>query len=237
MSLQNIQDLQQNISYYFTDIRLLKIALTHRSYMSEKERDSDITEHNERLEFLGDAVLELVVTDFLFNNLNDSEGMLTAIRAALVNYKTTGEAGQFLGLENLMNLSHGEKLELGKARVSIVADAVEAIIGAIYLDGGIEPCKNFIKQFILVYLQDILDNKLYRDAKTELQEQAQKHFKITPHYKILFSEGKDHEKMFHVGVLLNKDLLAEGEGRSKQKAETIAAENGLEILKNKTENL
>jgi len=227
----NLHDLQTTIGYHFYDVRLLKIAITHRSYMSEKDRDPDITEHNERLEFLGDAVLELVVTDFLFNNLQEAEGMLTAIRAALVNYKTTGEAGRYLGLENTMNLSHGEKAELGKARMSIVADAVEAIIGGMYLDGGIEPCKQFIKQFILVYLDDILQTKAYRDAKTELQEYAQKNFKITPKYTVLFSEGKDHEKMFHVGVWLNKKMIAEGEGRSKQKAESAAAQSGLAILK------
>jgi len=227
----NIEELQHLIGYNFHDPRLLKIAITHRSYMSEKDRDPEITEHNERLEFLGDAVLELVVTDFLFNNYpKESEGMLTALRAALVNYRTTGEAGQRLGLEERMNLSHGERSELGKARLSIVADAVEAIIGGIYLDGGIEPCKIFIKNVILIYLSDIVESKSYRDSKTELQELSQKEYKITPHYKVLFSEGKDHEKMFHVGVWLDKEMVAEGEGRSKQKAEVEAAQRGVVIL-------
>ena len=137
MNQNPLDDLQQIINYQFENPQLLKTALTHRSYLNERERDMTILEHNERLEFLGDAVLELCVTDFLYKNFEEKEGYLTALRASLVNYKLIGEVGVEIGLENLIYLSAGEKAELGKARLTIVADAVEAVLGAIYLDGGI----------------------------------------------------------------------------------------------------
>ena len=222
---------QNQLDYTFQDERLLKTALVHRSYMNERDRDQTLTEHNERLEFLGDAVLELVVTEYLFTHLTESEGYMTALRSSMVNYKIIGEVGIELGLENNILLSKGEKEELGKARLTIVADSTEAVIGAMYLDGGIEPCTKFIKQRVLSKLEDIIRDSLYKDAKTQLQEYTQKIFKITPSYKLVGSEGKDHEKVFHIAVYLGgEDIIGQGEGRSKQEAETMAAKAGMELL-------
>jgi len=187
---------QKNIGYYFKDIRLLRTALVHRSYLNEKDKLPEITEHNERLEFLGDAVLELIVTEYLYLRFNEPEGYLTSLRSALVNYKTLGKIGQKLGLDEEILISKGEREELGKARLTIVADAMEAVIGAIYLDSGMEACREFVKQFVFPNLEDIVQTKAYKDAKTLLQEFTQKHYKTTPLYKLLFTEGKDHEKIF-----------------------------------------
>lgn len=229
----SLTQLQITINYTFKDFLLLRTALTHRSYLNEKERDMTILEHNERLEFLGDAVLELCVTDFLYKNYEDKEGYLTALRASLVNYKLIGLVGQELDLENLILLSSGEKAELGKARLTIVADGVEALLGAMYLDGGIEPCNDFVNTFILSKLEEIIKNSSWKDDKTILQEVAQKHFKVTPRYKVVETLGKDHEKTFKIAVLLGNELTAEGIGKSKQEAETIAAKNALIIIKTK----
>ncbi len=226
----NLDRVQKNIGYYFKDIRLLKTALVHRSYLNEKEKLPEITEHNERLEFLGDAVLELIVTEYLYLHFNQPEGYLTSLRSALVNYKIMGKIGQNLGLDEEILISKGEREELGKARLTIVADTMEAIIGAIYLDSGMEACKEFVKQFIFCNLDDIVKTKAYKDAKTQLQEFTQKYYKTTPVYKLLFTEGKDHEKVFYVGVWVNKEKLAEASGRSKQDAETKAAQIALEKL-------
>lgn len=229
--------LQTSLDYQFKDIRLLKTALVHKSYLNERDRDPEIKENNERLEFLGDAVLELIVTDHIFIKLpNFAEGILTALRASLVNYKTVGQVGVNLGLEHLILLSKGEKEELGKARLTIVADCVEAILGAMYLDGGLEPCRQFIEKNILIFLEDIITNQTYKDYKTLLQEFGQKHTKITPHYRVLSSEGKDHEKVFRIGVWMESEKIGEGEGRSKQDAETEAAKEGLELLKKRYQN-
>lgn len=235
MNQNPLDDLQQIINYQFENPQLLKTALTHRSYLNERERDMTILEHNERLEFLGDAVLELCVTDFLYKNFEEKEGYLTALRASLVNYKLIGEVGVEIGLENLIYLSAGEKAELGKARLTIVADAVEAVLGAIYLDGGIGHCTHFVKNFILSKLEEIILNNRWKDDKTILQEMCQKHFKITPRYKVMAMLGKDHDKVFKIAVLLNSELLAEGEGKSKQEAETIAATHALNVIKNRIE--
>jgi ribonuclease-3 len=221
---------QITIGYKFKNIKILKTALTHKSYFSEKERDPEILENNERLEFLGDAVAELIVTEYLYANFDNDEGYLTALRSSLVNYKTMGEAGQSIGMENIILISRGEREELGKARLTIVADALESVLGAIYLDGGYEPCRDFIKKFLLIKLPDIISQKSYKDEKTKLQELTQRKYKITPKYKILSSEGLDHNKVFRAGVYLDKELLAQGEGKSKQEAQTSAAFKALEIL-------
>jgi ribonuclease-3 len=221
---------QKNIGYYFKDIRLLRTALVHRSYLNEKDKLPEITEHNERLEFLGDAVLELIVTEYLYLRFNEPEGYLTSLRSALVNYKIMGKIGQKLGLDEEILISKGEREEVGKARLTIVADAMEAVIGAIYLDSGIEACREFVKQFVFPNLEDIVQTKAYKDAKTLLQEFTQKHYKTTPLYKLLFTEGKDHEKIFYVGVWINKEKMAEASGKSKQEAETKAAQIVLEQL-------
>jgi ribonuclease III len=232
MSLDSIQ---KKISYTFNDIRLLKNALTHRSYLNEKTKDPSINEHNERLEFLGDAVLELVVSEYLFVNSHGDEGVMTSLRSSLVNYKLIGQVGKDIGLQHEIFLSKGEKEELGKARLSIVADAFESLIGAIYLDGGYEPACSFIKQFILTKLDYILATKSYKDFKTTIQEYTQSKLKITPQYKVISSEGKDHEKLFHIGLWLEDMLIAEGSGRSKQEAETEAAKIAYGIIKERLE--
>ena len=221
---------QQLIGYDFTTPALLQNALVHRSYLNEKDRDEHINEHNERLEFLGDAVLELVVSDYLFKELDESEGKMTKLRSALVKDKATAKVGIKLGLGDQILLSRGEREELGSARPSIVADAVEAIIGAMYLDGGIEPCNTFITTFIIARLPEVISAHLYNDFKTLMQEFTQKHTKITPHYKVISTEGKDHDKIYVCGVWVENEKIAEGVGRSKQQAETQAAQKGLTIL-------
>ncbi len=222
---------QKNIGYKFIDNLLLKTALVHRSYLHERKRDLEIVEHNERLEFLGDAVLEMVVTEYLFKQYDEPEGYLTSLRAALVNYKIMGKVGQTLGLDEQIYLSQAEREEFGKARLSIVADTVEAVIGAIYLDSGMSECERFISRNLLIYLPQILETKSYKDKKTSLQEFTQKHFKKTPYYRVISTDGKDHEKVFHVGVWLDKRKISEASGRSKQSAETEAAKIAIEILK------
>jgi ribonuclease III len=233
----NLALIQSKINYQFEDSRLLVNAITHRSYLSFKKRNPEIKEHNERLEFLGDAVLELIVTEFLYTKYDKNEGYMTAIRSSLVNYKIIGEIGNELGLDEQILLSPGEKAELGRARLTIVADCMEAILGAIYLDGGYQKAKGFVHSFILVKLPDILASQSFKDGKTELQEYMQKNFKIAPRYEVLGSEGKDHEKTFFVGVFLNDEMLVSKSGKSKQDAETACAVDALDILKSKVAKL
>lgn len=228
-----ITELETKINYTFVNKELLLQALVHKSYLSDKNNKERIFSNNERLEFLGDAVLELVVTEYLYKNFDDKEGLLTSLRASLVNYKINGEVGNSLGLDEDMLISHGEKSELGKARLSIVADAVEAIIGAIYLDGGYENSRNFILKFIIPKLPEIIKNKSYKDPKTSLQELVQKMIHMTPKYKLLKSDGKDHNKTFDIAVLINGVLIATGVGKSKQEAQTIAAQNAIDLIESK----
>ena len=228
---EQLETVQKTIGYIFQDSRLLLQALVHRSYLNDKDKNPEVTHHNERLEFLGDAVLELIVTDYLYEKMDENEGVMTSLRSSLVNYKLLGSIGNTLCLDELILLSKGEREELGKARLTIVADCVEAIIGAIYKDGGFAPCIDFIHQFVLVRLPDILENQLYKDHKTLIQEYGQRHLKITPHYRVLRTEGKDHEKTFTIGVWIGAEKISEGQGRSKQDAELEAAKHGLEALK------
>lgn len=227
----NLENLEKSLGYEFKNQKLLLQALVHKSYLNDRSKSPEITQHNERLEFLGDAVLEMVVTDYLFKNVPDQEGMLTSLRAALVNYKTMGQVGANLGLEDLILLSKGEKEELGKARLSIVADCSEAVIGAIYIDGGMLPCSNLIYKEVLTFLPDIISTESWKDAKTLMQEYCQKHTRITPRYRVISSEGKDHEKIFTVGVWVGNNKMGEGQGRAKQDAETEAAKVAFENLK------
>jgi len=221
---------QQKINYTFQNIVLLKTALTHKSYFVQKERDPEILEHNERLEFLGDAVLELVTTEYLFLNYSEPEGFLTAVRSSLVNYKNLGKVGKNLEMEKIILLSNAEKEELGEARLTIVADAVEALIGSMYLDGGYDPCKDFIRDKVLIFTQEIVTKKSYKDNKTKLQEIVQKEHKVTPKYSIISSEGLDHNKVFRAGVIIGESIVATGEGKSKQEAEVEAAGNALQEM-------
>jgi ribonuclease-3 len=229
----DLEKLQNDIGYHFKDSSLLHNSLVHRSYLNERDRDQVITSHNERLEFLGDAVLELVVTDYLYTHVQEAEGLLTSLRAALVNYKTMAEVGMLLHLDEHILLSKGEKEELEKSRMNIVADCLEAVIGAVYLDGGLEPCQNIIRDKIIVLLPEIIRTGSYRDYKTIMQEFCQKHTKITPRYRVIDSQGKDHEKVFTVGVWVGSEMLGKGSGRSKQEAETVAAQAALTILEDR----
>ncbi len=218
--------LEAAIGVTFKDKNFLKEALVHRSYINE--HPSFALGHNERLEFLGDAVLELVVTEYLFKNYPNPEGELTNWRAALVNAKMLAEVGGTFDLYSYLYLSRGESKDNNiKAKNYILANAVEALIGAIYLDQGWEVAKDFISRILLTRLDYILEHKLYMDAKSHFQEITQEKMGITPNYKVVEESGPDHNKKFVVGIYLGEELIAEGEGTSKQEAQMAAAENAL----------
>ena len=210
----------------FVDKSLLKQAFVHRSYLNENKEFA--LGHNERLEFLGDAVLELVITDYLYKKYPEkNEGELTSLRSALVNANTLHTVGSELGVNDFLLLSRGESKDTGRARQYILANTMEAIIGAIYLDNGYEHAKKFIHDFITPHLDKVVESKSWIDAKSLFQEMAQEHAGITPSYKTMKEVGPDHDKHFTVGVYLKNDLIAQGEGDSKQDAEQMAAQNGL----------
>ena len=219
--------LEEKINIQFKDKNLLVMAFVHRSYLNENP-DFHLS-HNERLEFLGDAVLELVVTIYLYNEYPDkSEGELTSWRAALVNAKMLSLIAWDLELNDFLLLSHGEAKEEGKAREYILANTVEALIGAIYLDQGLKGSEKFVSDHMLIKLPQVLREKLFEDAKSRFQELAQEAVGITPTYEVLKEWGPDHEKNFIIGVYLEDNLVAKGEGSSKQEAEQGAATNALE---------
>lgn len=206
----------------FEDRALLDEALTHRSYLNEHPEWKG--KHNERLEFLGDAVLELVVTEHLFREFPDQpEGRLTNLRAALVRTETLASVGESLALYTLLKLSRGEAREKGRAREQILANAVEALIGAIYLDQRFAVAERVVQQHVLTRLPDVIAEDAVRDAKSRFQEEAQGRIGITPHYKVLEEWGPDHQRKFRVGAFLSDDLAGEGEGDSKQDAQQAAA--------------
>lgn len=210
----------------FIDKDLLRQAFTHRSFLNENKGIKG--GHNERLEFLGDAVLELVITRYLYDEYkNKNEGDLTSIRSALVNAQTCAEVAKNLNVNDFLLLSRGEAKDTGRARQYILANALEAIIGAIYLDQGYEAAKNFIEKYITPLTPKIVEEELWIDAKSKFQEKAQDVVGITPSYKTLREVGPDHDKKFTVGVFLHNDLVAEGEGDSKQDAEQSAARSAL----------
>ncbi|MCP4355215.1 MAG: ribonuclease III [Proteobacteria bacterium] len=224
--MQKYKDAAQELGLEFKDAGLLKQAFVHRSYLNEHHSFS--MEHNERLEFLGDAVLELVVTEFLYKNYKNPEGEMTNWRASLVNSQSLAETGRELKLEKYLLLSKGESKDKNpKARNYILANTVEAVIGAIYLDSGFEPTAEFITKHILAKLPNILKNKLYLDSKTHFQELSQEKFGITPTYRLISEEGPDHNKIFEIGVYIGNDLIAKGGGSSKQEAQMDAAAEGL----------
>jgi ribonuclease-3 len=223
---------KEKLGFEFNDINLLVTALTHRSYVNEHREV--VKEHNERLEFLGDAVLELVSSDFLYRNYDEPEGIMTALRAALVRTESIGDAGKELGYEPLVRLSHGEKNGSERAHDVILADCFEAVIGAIYLDQGYEKAKEFISKHILVKIDEILEEGTWRDPKSYVQELAQKIDGETPVYRTLKEDGPDHDKVFTVGVYVGNKLLGTGSGHSKQEAQTEAAREG--VKKYRTEN-
>ena len=221
---------EKKLNLKFKNKDLLTQAFCHRSYLNENP--DFYLSHNERLEFLGDAVLELVVTENLYKKYPDkAEGELTNWRAALVNSKMLSKIAQELGFNDFLLLSKGESKELGKARKYILADTFEAIIGAVYLDIGYKSCKEFIEKHLIKELPEIIEKGLYRDSKSRFQEESQEKTGITPTYKTVKEWGPDHDKHFVVGVFLENKLIAQGEGSSKQEAEEAAAKNGLEIEK------
>ena len=209
----------------FDDLNILVTAFTHRSYVNEHKKTTHA--HNERLEFLGDAVLELVVTEFLFTNHEDPEGVLTNWRSALVRTESIGAAAARLEFEPLLRLSRGEKRGTARARAQILANAFEAVIGALYLDQGYEQAKRFIEKNLLITFDDILRTGSWMDPKSRLQEVVQSREGHTPQYKVLDETGPDHEKIFTVGVFVGNDLRGRGTGPSKQNAQVAAAENAL----------
>lgn len=209
----------------FNQPELLVTAFTHRSYVNEHKKT--VKEHNERLEFLGDAVLELVVTEYLYANFSEPEGILTNWRSALVRTESIGAAAAQLDFEPLLRLSRGEKRGTARARGQILANAFEAVIGALYLDQGYEAVKLFITESLLVTFDDILKTGSWMDPKSHLQEVVQSQESQTPQYKVLEEEGPDHEKVFTVGVFVNGELRGKGTGPSKQNAQVAAAEAAL----------
>ncbi len=220
---QNLKDLQAILEVEFKDTTLLLTAITHRSYLNEHREAT--WEHNERLEFLGDAVLELVVTDYLFAEYPEKpEGDLTAIRAALVNTVSLSVASELLGVNKFLLMSKGEAKDEGRARQYILANVFESCVGAIYLDQGYESARDFIAKRLFGNTEDIIKKRLWQDAKSRFQELAQEHASITPTYETISQVGPDHDRVFTVGVYLRHEKVAEGKGRSKQEAEQQAAQ-------------
>lgn len=207
------------------DVGLLLTAFTHRSYLNEHRKT--VSEHNERLEFLGDAVLELVVTEYLYKNYGEPEGILTNWRSALVRTESISAAASRLGFEQYLRLSRGEKRGSDRARSQILANCFEAVIGAIYLDRGYDTASEFITKNILTTFQSILDSGAWMDPKSRLQELVQSKVGFTPVYKVLSEEGPDHDKIFEVGAFVEEKLLGKGQGPSKQAAQQRAAEAAL----------
>lgn len=232
----NLEVIQKNINYNFKNLDLLQNSLVHKSFLKERSKHSSITNNNERLEFLGDAVLQMITTEYLFSKLESNEGILTLIRSSLVNSVNLAIVANELGLATNIYLSKGEGGLLGIAKDHIIADALEAIIGAMYLDGGYTVTKDFVINHIFKSLEEIVKSESYRDPKTLLQEYLQEKTKITPQYKIIETSGKDHQKEFWVGVYKEEEELGQGRGNSKQKAETEAAKQALEFLKNLQED-
>ncbi len=219
-------ELERNIGVLFESKDLLTEALTHRSYLNEYPKWP--LPHNERLEYLGDAVLELIVSEELFAKFpKEPEGRLTVFRAALVNYQILAKVAERIGLQDFIMMSRGERKDVGKAREVILANAMEALIGAIYLDQGFAAAKKFTDAFVMSNLDEVLATKSYKDSKSELQEVIQEKLKLTPTYDVITEEGPAHRRIFTMGVYFGDKLIATGEGTSKQEAEADAAKNAL----------
>ena len=220
--------LEKKIGVIFKNKNLLKGALTHRSYLNENPKWG---QHNERLEFLGDSVLELITSEFLYKKYPEqTEGQLTVLRAALINYQMLAKVAREIELENYILLSKGEAKDFGKGREVISANAFEALLAAIYLDRGYKTSENFVGKFLLPHLEEVEEKQLYRDPKSFLQEIIQERLKLTPAYRVLEESGPDHQKIFRVGVYTGEKLIAEGKGLSKQEAEINAASQALSSL-------
>jgi ribonuclease-3 len=225
--VRDFNTLEEELKIQFNDPALLRQAFTHRSYLNEHRGEASA--HNERLEFLGDAVLELIATHFLYEKYPDrTEGELTAYRAALVNAVTCAEVALAIGMNDYLLLSRGEAKDTGRARNILLANAFEALVGAIYIDQGYEAAKEFIGRHLFPKIDEIVRKRLWQDAKSLLQEKVQEYDGVTPHYKVMEESGPDHDKHFTVGVYVKEVLLAEGEGKSKQEAEQAAARAALD---------
>jgi len=226
--MKDFSPLEKKLNLKFKNKDLLIQAFVHRSYLNENPKF--YLEHNERLEFLGDAVLELVVTEDLYREYpKKPEGEMTNWRAALVNAKMLSEVAKDLGLNDFLLLSRGEAKEMGKARQYILANTLESFIGSLYLDQGYKVCQKFIRKYLIGKLPEIIEKGLFKDDKSSFQEESQEKVGITPTYKVLKEWGPDHVKHFTIGVFLDRELIAKGEGFSKQEAEERAAKNALEI--------
>ncbi|OGG44800.1 ribonuclease III [Candidatus Kaiserbacteria bacterium RIFCSPHIGHO2_01_FULL_50_13] len=226
--MSNFNNFAEKVGISFDNPLLLEQAFTHRSYLNENRASG--REHNERLEFLGDAVLELVVTEFLYGKYPmRSEGDLTAYRAALVNTVSIAEAATKLGMNDHLLLSRGEAKDTGRARQIILANAFEALIGAIYLDQGYDVSKKFIATQLFHKIDDVVERRLWQDAKSRLQEAAQEKADATPTYELVHQAGPDHDKQFRTAVCIGAERVATGDGRSKQEAEQAAAEAALKV--------
>lgn len=225
--MADVSQFEETTGIQFNDRSLLEQAFTHRSYLNETSGSERY--HNERLEFLGDAVLELAVTDHLYRKYPDTpEGDLTAYRSALVNTSMISDAARQLGMNEYLLLSKGEAKDTGKAREYILANTFEAVIGAIYIDQGFTVAEQFIASILFDRLDEVIEKKLYKDAKSLIQELAQEYEKVTPIYEVVSEKGPDHDKSFEVGVFFNNEHVATGKGKSKQEAEQDAARNALE---------
>lgn len=228
MIKKNLREFEEKLGVKFKNIKFLEQAFVHRSFINENGKSG--LEHNERMEFLGDAVLELSVTDFLFKKYkNKNEGDLTAHRAALVNAVTLSEIAIELGMNEYLFLSKGEAKDTGRARQSILADAYEAVIGAIYLEHGFKLADEFIQKSLLSKTAEVVQRGLLKDAKSKVQEKSQEIYGLTPKYKVVKETGPDHDKKFLVAIFLGPEKVAEGEGKSKQEAEQVAAQEALKV--------
>jgi ribonuclease-3 len=228
--MPDFKEFSEKMKVDFNDINILKQACTHRSFLNENKGAG--LEHNERLEFLGDAVLELVITSYLYRKYpQKNEGDLTSYRSALVNTHSLSRVATALGVNDYLLLSKGESKDTGRARSIIMADSIEAIIGAIYLDKGYDASANFISQNLLevIDIDEIVEKKLWLDAKSRFQERAQEESGQTPSYKTMKEAGPDHNKIFTLGVFIGDEQIATGNGLSKQEAEQKAAEKALEV--------
>ena len=220
---------RETLGVTYNNIELLVTAFTHRSYVNEHRKT--VSEHNERLEFLGDAVLELVVTSYLFDNFKDPEGVLTNWRSSLVRTESISAAASRNEFEPLLRLSKGEKRGTTRARAQILANCYEAVVGSLYLDQGYDAAARFIHDSLITTFQDILDSGSWMDPKSHFQEAAQSKDGATPVYKVLSEVGPDHDKTFTVGVYVNGTLKGQGVGPSKQAGQQKAAEAALQAYK------
>lgn len=233
--MKNILEIEKNTSTKFKNKELLTQAFTHRSYLNEHSKSG--LEHNERLEFLGDAVLELVVTEYLYKNFPNPEGELTNWRSALVKGETISKIARDLGFNDFILLSRGEAKAEGKARNLILANCFEAFVGALYLDNGYTEAQKFIQRNLIIKLSEIIEKGLHIDSKSKFQEIAQEKTGITPRYEVIKEEGPDHEKVFVIGCYLESEKMGQGVGRSKQEAEQQAARAALVKIEKTTKSL